>query len=288
MTSTSWHRHTYDLRADHPRPRPATSTTASGCCRRTSAPRSARSTRWPGASTTSATAICRAAEKVWPRCAEVRRLARRPWTPATDPVLVAVADAARRFPIPLARFDELIDGVQMDVTGRATTTFDDLVRLLPVRGRLGRPAVPRRVRLRDPTRVPRPYADALGIALQQTNILRDVREDLLNGRIYLPRDDLDRFGVRPGRRRGGGRAGRPGRRAGRAASRFSAARARAWYADGLRLMPLLDRRSAACTPAMAGIYRQLLDRIAARPAAGVRRRLSLSGAQKAAWSRPAR
>ncbi len=63
--------------------------------------------------------------------------------------------------------------------------------------------------------------------------------------------------------------------------RFEAERARGWYATGLRLMPLLDRRSAACAGAMAGIYFRLLGRISAAPAAALQRRLSLSTGQKA-------
>ena len=62
---------------------------------------------------------------------------------------------------------------------------------------------------------------------------------------------------------------------------FEAERARDWYATGMGLLPMLDRRSAACTGAMAGIYRRLLDRIAAQPAAVLRGRMSLSAGEKA-------
>ncbi|HYB47135.1 MAG TPA: squalene/phytoene synthase family protein, partial [Streptosporangiaceae bacterium] len=61
---------------------------------------------------------------------------------------------------------------------------------------------------------------------------------------------------------------------------FEAERARDWYATGLRLLPMLDRRSAACTGAMAGIYRRLLERIAAQPEAVLHGRMSLSGREK--------
>ena len=64
--------------------------------------------------------------------------------------------------------------------------------------------------------------------------------------------------------------------------RFEADRARAWYQAGLQLLPLLDRRSAACTGAMAGIYRQLLEHIAARPEDALAGRMSLPGKEKAA------
>lgn len=198
---------------------------------------------------------------------------------STDPVLVAVADAARRYPIPLGAFDELIDGVEMDVTGRHYETFDDLVAYCRcVAGAVGRlclgvfgsapdPAAPRR-------------ADRLGIALQQTNILRDIREDLLNGRVYLPQADLDRFGVKLVLDEQGALVDDGGALS--ALIRFSTRRARDWYRDGLLLTPLLDWRSRASCLAMSGIYRQLLNRIEARPSLVFDQRLSLSGQEKVA------
>ena len=104
------------------------------------------------------------------------------------------------------------------------------------------------------------------MALQLTNILRDIREDRLAGpRSTCPPRTSRRFGVHPGHRRA--RAiHRPAGRWLAELIRFEADRARGWYDEGLRLLPLLDRRSAACTAAMAGIYRRLLDRIAADPA----------------------
>ncbi len=197
---------------------------------------------------------------------------------SSDPVLVAVADAARRFPIPLGAFDELVDGVEMDVTGHTYDTFDDLVRYCRcVAGSVGRLCLG--VFGSRPHPQAAQYADALGIALQQTNILRDIREDLGNGRIYLPQADLDSFGVELALDEHGALVDKDGGLAALIAS--SAARAREWYADGLRLVPLLDRRSAACCTAMSGIYRRLLDRIAGQPSAVYDRRLSLSGWQKA-------
>ena len=123
------------------------------------------------------------------------------------------------------------------------------------------------------------YADQLGIALQQTNILRDVREDLLNGRIYLPQGELDRFGVRLTVDERGELDDPDGQLA--ALLRFCAVRAEDWYSLGLRLIPHLDRRSAACCLAMSGIYRHLLTIIKTSPASVYDRRLSLSGTQKA-------
>jgi phytoene synthase len=122
------------------------------------------------------------------------------------------------------------------------------------------------------------YADALGIALQQTNILRDIREDLRNGRVYLPTEELARFGAELRLDAAGALADPDGALA--AYIRFAAERARGWYAEGLELLPLLDRRSAACAGAMAGIYRRLLEDIAADPRSVYAQRRSLSGAQK--------
>jgi phytoene synthase len=196
---------------------------------------------------------------------------------STDPVLVAVADATRRYPIPLGAFGELIDGVEMDVTGRRYDTFDELAEYCRcVAGAVGRLCLG--VFGSKPHPDAGRYADQLGIALQQTNILRDIREDLINGRIYLPREDLDRFGVELALDERGALIDQDG--ALTALIRFSAERARGWYRDGLRLAPLLDWRSKASCLAMAGIYRQLLNRIDAEPSLVFTQRLSLSGREK--------
>ncbi|MFG1953846.1 presqualene diphosphate synthase HpnD [Micromonospora sp. NPDC048830] len=194
-----------------------------------------------------------------------------------DPVLTALADAAARMPIPLAAFDELVDGCAADVTGRAYATFDELHWYCRcVAGSIGRLSLGVFGAV-DPGRA-QPLADALGVALQLTNILRDLLEDRAAGRTYLPAEDLDRFGC--ALRLDGTRFADPPDRL-IALVRFEARRAAQWYDTGLRLLPLLDRRSAACTAAMAGIYRRLLDRIAADPLAVTHRRVSLPGREKA-------
>ena len=196
---------------------------------------------------------------------------------AQDPVLVAVADAGRRYPIPLGAFDELVDGVEMDIIGRTYATFEELVDYCRcVAGSVGRLCLG--IFGSRPHPDASRYADTLGIALQQTNILRDIREDLLNGRVYLPKEDLDSFGVELALDEHGALVDKDGRLS--ALIRFSARRAQEWYAEGLRLAPLLDRRSGACCTAMAGIYRRLLEIIATEPSAVFAGRLSLSGRQK--------
>lgn len=198
----------------------------------------------------------------------------------TDPVAVALADAARRFPIPLGGLDELIDGVQMDLRGETYETWDDLkVYCRCVAGAIGRLSLGvfgTEPGARGTERAPE-YADTLGLALQLTNILRDVREDAEGGRVYLPADDLAKFGCSAGfdgptPPEGSDFAG---------LVHFEVRRARALFAEGYRLLPMLDRRSGACVAAMAGIYRRLLDRIERDPEAVLRGRVSLPGREKA-------
>lgn len=221
------------------------------------------------------------------------RLATVAEDPGDDPVLIAVADASRRFPIPLGAFAELVDGVEADVTAddafavtaTASAPYRDFEHLLwycrCVAGSVGRlclgvfgtrPGA-------DPGGDAPRLADSLGLALQQTNILRDVREDLLNGRIYLPAEELESAGVTLRVRSDGVLDDPEGALAD--LLRDAAVRARRWYDEGLQLVGMLDRRSAACTSAMAGIYRRLLDDITADPRAVYDRRLSVSGPKKA-------
>jgi 15-cis-phytoene synthase len=190
-----------------------------------------------------------------------------------DPVLVALSDVARRFPLPISALDDLIDGCEMDVHGVGYRTFDDLVGYCRrVAGSVGRLSLGVYGSL-DPARA-EPLADALGVALQITNILRDIIEDRDQlGRVYLPADDLERFGVAPDLR---GPVDPM-----MALITFEAARAEEWYSRGLTLLPMLDRRSRACTAAMAGIYRRLLMRIQDDPAGVLRGRMSLPGWEKA-------
>jgi len=197
---------------------------------------------------------------------------------AGDPVLLALRHAAQRFPIPLGAFGELIDGCEADVRGTSYGSFGELEHYCRcVAGSIGRLSLGV-FGSRDPA-VAEPLADALGIALQLTNILRDITEDLGNGRVYLPADDLQSSGctLMPAG------DGRPASMSGPMTEliRFEAGRAREWYDSGLRLLALLDRRSAACTGAMAGIYRRLLAHIAARPQAALEHRMSLPARQKA-------
>jgi 15-cis-phytoene synthase len=195
--------------------------------------------------------------------------------PADDPVLVALADVQRNFPIPVPAFGELIDGCVADVRGTSYQTFDDLLWYCRcVAGSIGRLSLGIFGTSHDADQAAQ-LADSLGVALQLTNILRDIREDHQNGRIYLPAEDLAKFDIDPAR------LGQEPQPAFTRLVEFEAERARDWYATGWKLLAMLDRRSAACTGAMAGIYRRLLERIAAEPAAVLHGRMSLSGREKA-------
>ncbi len=190
-----------------------------------------------------------------------------------DPVLVALCDAAKRFAIPIGAFDELVEGCEMDATGTVYETFDDLVGYCRrVAGSIGRLSLG--VFGSSDPGVATGKADALGVALQVTNILRDLVEDRdVLGRMYLPRQDLVRFGV------GADLVGSADDLV--ALVLFEARRALPWWEEGLSLLPLLDRRSRACVGAMAGIYRRLFNSIQRQPAAVLSTRLSLPAWEKA-------
>ncbi len=189
-----------------------------------------------------------------------------------DPVLVALRDAAVRYGLPMAAFGELIDGCEMDVHGTHYETIDELVGYCRrVAGTVGRLSLA--VFGSSEREGAVALADDLGVALQLTNILRDVVEDRSNGRVYLPAEDARSVGCPPDL------SGPPEAIASLVA--FECERARTWFAQGLQLLPLLDRRSRACVGAMAGIYRRLLDRIEADPISVTAGRVSLPGSEKA-------
>jgi len=190
--------------------------------------------------------------------------------PTDDPVLLAVGDARDRYDLPVDAFCDLVDGCEMDVVGTTYTTIEELVVYCRrVAGSIGR------LSLAVFGAADRPgaagLADDLGVALQLTNILRDVKEDGRRGRVYLPAADAAAVGC-------------PADLSDDAALArlvaFECTRAEEWFARGLRLIPMLDRRSQACVGAMAGIYHRLLRRIACDPAAVTRGRVSVPAAEK--------
>ncbi len=192
--------------------------------------------------------------------------------PPGDPVLTALADTARQFPVPIGAFLDLVEGCEWDIAGRRYRSFSELVEYCRrVAGTIGRLSLAVYGSSDGPAA--EPLADALGVGLQLTNILRDLIEDRdVMGRVYLPSEDLARFDVD---------AALTGRRDDLVALIcFETGRAAEWYERGMALLPLLDKRSRACTAAMTGIYRRLLDKIRVDPEAVLHGRLGLSSAEK--------
>ena len=190
---------------------------------------------------------------------------------AGEPVFVAVADVVRRYPVPVEAFHDLVDGVESDVRGKTYRTFEELeVYCGQVAGSIGRLAVGV-FDAKDRSRATS-LANDLGVALQIGNILRDVREDLALGRHYLPEEDLERFGCAYTDDGIDGPV--------ELLLAFEAERGLRFLERGLELVPLLDRRSAACVLAMAGSYRRLLTRIALDPSLPLAERISLNRWEK--------
>ncbi len=213
-----------------------------------------------------------------------------------EPVALALSDAVSRFGVPLDALQALIEGVRMDVAGVSYESFEELVLYCRrVAGAIGRACLAifgLREGAEPDMQAAGALADDLGVALQLTNILRDVREDAQNGRIYLPGEDLRRFGLPAGEQalaapallEALGHAAGPGQEGAEAFAQLvhmEAERAREWFARGMELVGLLDRRSGACVLAMAGIYRRLLERIDAQPAGVLAGRMSVPAREKA-------
>jgi phytoene synthase len=189
-----------------------------------------------------------------------------------DPVLIALSDAQARFGLPLDALASLIDGVELDVRGTRYETFEELVVYCRhVAGSIGRLCLA--IFGVADRAAATPLADDLGVAMQLTNILRDVREDSECGRVYLPAEDLRRFGVQD-----------PSCAPSAALAdliRFEAERNREWFTRGLALADMLDSRSGSCLLAMTGIYRGILERIERQPADVLQGRISVPVWEKA-------
>lgn len=168
--------------------------------------------------------------------------------PPATAMHVALSDARARFGIPRDALSALVDGGLQDTRKPDYATFEELRGYCEkVAGAVGIACVA----VYGSEDVDR--ARTLGVALQLINIMRDIDEDRALGRVYLPRDELERFGVTE-------LAVSP---EWRELMAFQAARARAHLADGLRLLDSLDRRSALCVATFAGLYRGQLDRMEA-------------------------
>jgi len=176
---------------------------------------------------------------------------------AESPQGRALVPVARRFDMPRRAFDDLIDGVQMDLGHRRYETFDDLREYCwRVASTVGLVCLPI-FGCRHPGG--RDYAMNLGLALQLTNIVRDVKTDLDQGRVYLPQDDLRRFGVTEADLA----AGRVTASI-RALLAFQLTRAREFYDRAAAALPAGEARHLVAAEIMGAIYFGILRRIEAR------------------------
>jgi len=191
----------------------------------------------------------------------------------SEPILPALADTVRRYRIPLRHFHELLDGTEMDQTTTRYATFDDLYKYCyHVASAVGLVVLPVFGYKDEAALVP---AEACGIAFQLTNILRDVKEDAQMGRIYLPLEDLRRFGVSENDIMDS-----------RATPqflelmKFEAARARGFYDKARPLLNMIDTDSRGTLAVMITIYGGILRKIEESNFAVFDRRIRLSTAEK--------
>jgi phytoene synthase len=188
---------------------------------------------------------------------------------APSPVGVALGDAVSRFQLPRDPFAELLRGVESDLLGEPIETWEQLERYCyRVASTVGLLIV-QLLGARHPAA--RDYAREMGIAVQLTNVLRDVGEDAAAGRIYLAREDLERMRVAPESLREGKMTEEI-----RLLLALYAERARIRYEAAARLLPAEDRRALRPAEAMGRIYRALLEELHRRgfPCLGASIRLS--------------
>jgi len=173
------------------------------------------------------------------------------------PELRALAESIERFRIPRQPFEDLILGLEMDLRGAQYNTFEELaLYCYRVASTIGLIAVEifgySNPRARD-------YAVNLGMALQMVNILRDLQSDGHRGRLYLPREDLEQFGVRPDEILAGNFTD-PFIEL----MQFECDRARHFFDLSRQMLPPEDRRSMIAAEIMAAIYWRILKRIQLR------------------------
>jgi 15-cis-phytoene synthase len=198
----------------------------------------------------------------------------------------ALHHAVRTFGIPAEYLHDVIDGVETDLGPVAFGTFAELHRYCyRVASAVGLACVPVwGLRPGVDVEQAKGPAEAAGVAFQLTNILRDLGEDRARGRVYLPRDELERFGCPP-------ESWRPDDPAFRELMRFQVGRAREYYAKGEALDGLLSANGRAVFRVMAGVYRRLLDEIERRDFDVFARRVRVGRLAKARlllWAWPAK
>jgi 15-cis-phytoene synthase len=174
--------------------------------------------------------------------------------PLETPQAAALVAHIRRFHLPREAFAAVIDGVEMDLTQREWATFEDLRQYcLRVASAVGLVCI-EIFGYTNP--VCRQYAIDLGIALQLTNILRDIGKDLRGGRLYIPQEDLNRFGVTRRDFEAGVITDKV-----RALLEFQARRAHAFFEKADAELPLVDAPGFVSARIMGAIYWKLLRRI---------------------------
>jgi phytoene synthase len=196
---------------------------------------------------------------------------------AVDPRWLVLGEAVRKYDIPLTPFEDLVRGLEMDLDGCRYRSFADLaLYCYRVAGTIGLMITPvAGYQKRTPALE---HAKTLGAAMQLTNILRDVGEDHARGIVYLPEEDLERFGLS-----GKDLPRHAGEKAFRELMEFEIARARRLYAEGLELIPLMTTgRGRAAFQFAADAYGAILDKIRANGYDVITRRASLSLAEKLA------
>jgi 15-cis-phytoene synthase len=191
----------------------------------------------------------------------------------TNPVWPAFLDSVERYSIPHEYFYEMIEGVASDLEPRTIATFDELYRYCyRVASVVGLTTV-HIFGFTSPDALP--LAEKCGIAFQLTNILRDVREDAGLGRVYLPAEDLVRFGVSVDDLKNARRTEQFGR-----LMEFETERARRYYRESAPLLDLIQPKSRPSLWALIAIYSRLLDHLAESHYDVLVRRISLSSLEK--------
>lgn len=189
------------------------------------------------------------------------------------PVWPAFHDAVKRYGIPHRYFHELIDGVSSDLEPRAIANFEELYRYCYLVASVVGLAIIHIFGFESEEALP--LAEKCGIAFQLTNILRDVKEDAERGRVYLPAEDLERFGV--SRESLSASVTSPELRG---LLRFEAGRAEAYYEAGRALVPLVHAASRPSLWALIEIYHRLLRKIEQADYDVLSRRIKLPAGEK--------
>lgn len=198
-----------------------------------------------------------------------------------DPVMHVLAEIIPRYGIPPEELEAIVRGVEMDTVVTRYDTWTELQEYCRlVASSVGRMCV-RIFGFSDPAALE--YADELGMAMQLANILRDVREDLELGRIYLPQEDLQAFDLTEEELLGACARGESALGPSwEQLVAFEVHRAEDLFGNGLRVAQVIPRRAGVCVLTMAGIYQQILREIARNPRLPLQRRASLSGRSKLA------